>query len=495
MRSTNRKNLLILPVAAALSMMFSIAADAASGKFQFVSGEVKIKLASGEIRNAAKGMEINEGDMVLSGMPGLAQLKMEDGGTIVVRPNTRFTVQTYRFNGKEDGTERATYKLDQGSVRAITGQIGKTNKQNYLIQTPTASIGVRGTDHEPAYIPKKEDIEYLNAPPGTYDKVNVGETYIETQGGLVVVKPNSVGYVEDEFAVPTILPALPAFYNQFAATGSTTIAANLNNSYLLGSNSNSNTIFGPNDAARSQNPSALLLALSTDAGTNLSTTNVVAPLPAVEQLARADLGANTQVLGNGFTKIEQTRNLSFGTGNATLAESGSNAGLAVNWGRWENGYTVEGENTIGSLHVVNAARFTSSAELAALPITATYNVVNATRPTDELGRVGDLTKLSANVNFATQNITDYALSATNSGRQWDAKGEGTFGQFLSNGNGMKLNGLCNGCQMDAAGNPITSSANGFAKGAFIGSQAQGMITTYGLQANDKGISGAAVLQR
>jgi FecR protein len=495
MQSTNRKNLFILPIAAAISMVFSIAADAASGKFQFVSGEVKIKLASGEIRNATKGMEINEGDMVLSGMPGLAQLKMEDGGTIVVRPNTRFTVQTYRFNGKEDGTERATYKLDQGSVRAITGQIGKTNKQNYLIQTPTASIGVRGTDHEPAYIPKKQDIEYLNAPAGTYDKVNVGETYIETQGGLVVVKPNSVGYAEDEFAVPTILPALPAFYNQFAATGGTTTAGNFNNSLLLGPNSNNNTIFGPDDAASIQKTSTLVRSLTTDTGTNLSARNVAAPLPPVAQLTRADLGVYTQVLDSGFTKIAQTRKLSFGSSNATLAESGSNAGLAVNWGRWENGYTVEGENTTGSLHVVNAARLTSSSELSALPITATYNIVNATRPTDELGRVGDLTKLSANVNFATQKITDYAISATNSGRQWDAKGNGTFGQFLSSNGGLRLNGLCTGCQIDAAGNQITSSANGSAKGAFVGSQAQGVITTYGLQSNDKGISGAAVLQR
>ncbi len=495
MQSTNRKNLLILPVAAALSMVFSIAADAASGKFQFVSGEVKIKLASGEIRNAAKGMEINEGDMVLSGMPGLAQLKMEDGGTIVVRPNTRFTVQTYRFNGKEDGTERATYKLDQGSVRAITGQIGKTNKQNYLIQTPTASIGVRGTDHEPAYIPKKEDIEYLNAPPGTYDKVNVGETYIETQGGLVVVKPNSVGFAEDEFAVPTILPALPAFYNQYAATGGTTIAGNLSNSFLLGPNLNKNTMFGPDDVASFQNMSALPQPLNTDAGTNLSTRNIAAPLPPVTQLTRADLGVYTQVLNNGFTKIEQTRKLSFGTSNATIAESGSNAGLAVNWGRWENGYTVEGGNITGSLHVINAARFTSSSELAALPITATYNMVNATRPTDELGRVGDLTKLCANVNFATQKINDYAILANNSGRQWTANGNGTFVEFVSSNNGLKLSGLCNGCQVDVAGNQITSSANGFAKGAFIGSQAQGMITTYGIQSNDKGISGAAVLQR
>ncbi len=500
MQSANRKNLLVLPIAAAISMMFSIAADAASGKFQFVSGEVKIKLASGETRVAVKGMEINEGDMVLSGMPGLAQLKMEDGGTIVVRPNTRFTVQTYRFNGKEDGTERATYKLDQGSVRAITGQIGKTNKQNYLIQTPTASIGVRGTDHEPAYIPKKDDIEYLNAPPGTYDKVNVGETYIETQGGLVVVKPNSVGYAEDEFSVPTILPALPAFYNQFAANGggtSNTVAS----SSTVGQGSSVAT--GTMGSGSFATNASLTQPIYTDTGTNLSSTVIEALLPPVSQSTRADLAAFTQVRNNGFTQVEQSRNLNFAPNTAVLAESGSNPALGVNWGRWDNGYAIEGKTTTGSLHVVNAARFTTSAELRALPITASYQLVNAsnptlvnaTRPTDELGRAGELIKLSANVNFATQKITDYSIASTSAGRQWNASGNGTFGQFLSSNNGLRLDGSCVGCQVDAAGSQITSSANGFAKGAFIGSRAQGIVTTYGLQSNDKGVSGAAVLQR
>jgi FecR protein len=492
MRTDNCKFVLLLPLIGAFAMAFSGATLAASGKFQFVNGDVRVKSQSGEIRAAVKGMEINEGDMILSGLPGLAQLKMEDGGTIVVRPNTRLTIATYRFNGKEDGSERATYKLDQGSVRAITGQIGKTNKQNYLIQTPTASIGVRGTDHEPAYIPKKEDIEYLNARPGTYDKVNVGETYIETQGGLVVIKPNSVGYAEDEFAVPTILPSLPSFYNQFSSNGSLSagaLAAGASGSSGVDSNSLVSSF-----AAERASSSDLKRPIFTDVGTNLSNNNIAAPLPSVASSRTAMVGAFTSVAANGFTQIEQGRNLQFKSNNASLVDVGSDAALAVNWGRWDNGYAVEGKDTTGSLHVINAARLTSSSELAALPMTATFNLVNGTRPTDELGRAGELTKLSANVNFATQKITDYTLAANNSGRQWEAKGNGTFGDFLSSNNGLRLNGLCTGCQADASG-PITSSANGFAKGAFVGSQAQGMITTYGLQANEKGISGAAVLRR
>lgn len=471
MKPENTKIKRLAPLFAALIVALSHTAFAASGKFQFVSGDVRVQTKTGEIVSVVKGSDVNEGDVIFSGSPALAQLKMDDGGTLVVRANTRLTISTYRFNGKEDGTERATYRLDRGSVRAITGQIGNTNKQNYLIQTPTASIGVRGTDHEPAFIPKNDD-GYLGAKPGTYDKVNTGETYIETKGGLVIVKPNSVGYAEDELSVPMLLPSMPGFYNKSAKKG-------------FGSSADAASAGGGAEEG-SQRP---ILANN---GTNLSTADVVVP---DSNGGVATLAAYTEAKKGGGLKIEHERNLKFDSNRALLADRGSNSALGVNWGRWDNGFLIDGKDLRGSLHFVNASNLTTPTQLAAiLPITATYNFVGGTRPTDELGRVGDLTSISAKVNFATQKITDYNLSATNSGRTWDGSGSGTFGQFLSSNDGLRLNGLCTGC-IDGFGNPVTSTANGFAKGAFVGSQAQGLITTYGLQSNDQGISGAAVLQR
>jgi len=72
--------------------------------------------------------------------------------------------------------------------------IGRRNKSNYLVNTPTAKIGIRGTDHEPYYVPSPAPGETLPAPPGTYNKVNVGETVIRTPGGTVVVGANQIGF-------------------------------------------------------------------------------------------------------------------------------------------------------------------------------------------------------------------------------------------------------------------------------------------------------------
>ncbi|MEO5862126.1 MAG: FecR family protein [Burkholderiales bacterium] len=522
MKPANNKTTRLAPLCAALVLALSDFAVAASGKFQFVSGDVRVQTKTGEIIAVAKGTEVNEGDVIFSGSPALAQLKMDDGGTLVVRPNTRLTITTYRFNGAEDGAERATYRLDRGSVRAITGQIGKRNKQNYLIQTPTASIGVRGTDHEPAFIPKNED-GYPGAKPGTYDKVNAGETYIETKGGLVVVKPNSVGYAENELSVPTILPFMPSFYNKMAKKGSASSrAVAMPRPGVVGAR---------RLASASGTEAVIQLPILIKSGSNLSAVDVVAPDLGSPDVGPPDVGSpdvgspdvgvpdvgvpDVGVPGSAggvatlaaytdakkstaLTQIEQVRNLKFDPSGAALAESGSSSELGVNWGRWDNGFEIEGKDPRGSLHFLNTSNLTTRSQIAAmLPITATYNLVGGTRPTDELGRVGDLTAISANVNFATQKITDYTLSANNSGRTWDARGNGTFGQFLSSSEGLRLNGLCTGCRTDDddPGRSVTSTANGFAKGAFVGSQAQGLITTYGIRANEKGISGAAVLKR
>jgi FecR protein len=462
----------LAPLGAAL-VFFAFSCDtvAASGRFQFVSGDVRVQSKTGKVLIVTKGTEVGEGDVIISGEPALAQLKMEDGGMLVVRAKTRLTISTYRFNGAEDGTERATYRLDRGSVRAITGQIGKTNKQNYLIQTPTASIGVRGTDHEPAFIPKNDD-GYDGAKPGTYDKVNTGETYIETKAGLVVVKPNSVGFAEDEWSVPTILPSIPGFYNKFAKKGAA--------SPEMATSSGLENVAARGPASTSASGTDVQRPIHTADGTNLSTVNVVLPK---SENGFATLAAYTDAKKNsGFTKIEQTRDLKFDPGLGVKTDTGNNSDLGVNWGRWEKGFVIDGVDSRGSLHFLSTSNLTTQTQLAAMP-------------TDELGRVGDLTKISANVNFSTQQITDYTLSANSSGRTWDVYGSGTFGQFLSGNNGVRLDGMCTGCSTDAAGNSITSTANGFAKGAFVGSQAQGLITTYGLQANEKGISGAAVLKR
>jgi hypothetical protein len=99
--------------------------------------------------------------------------------------------------------------LVKGSFRSITGWIGKNNPARYKIITPTATAGVRGTDHEPLVIPEGS----TEGEPGTYDRVHAGSSYIEGKTGRVDVAAGKVGH----FAAhgrdrPRVLDQVPQFF-------------------------------------------------------------------------------------------------------------------------------------------------------------------------------------------------------------------------------------------------------------------------------------------
>lgn len=203
----------LLAVFALLGVWAGQALASTAGVFQFVAGDVRVVLAEGSERPAAKGSPISVGDTVATARASVAQIKMGDGAIIVVQPDSRLTVAEYRYAGKEDGTEKVQFRLEQGGFRSVTGAIGHTNKGNYLIETPIAHIGVRGTDHESWYFPAPVSLNGVSTEAGLYNKVNVGLTYIQTPSGEVAIAPNQVGYAASALDQPHLLGAMPGFFN------------------------------------------------------------------------------------------------------------------------------------------------------------------------------------------------------------------------------------------------------------------------------------------
>lgn len=177
---------------------------AVAGRFQFVAGDVRIVSADGRERQAIKGGEVNEKESILSGKTGSAQLRMIDDGIVAVRADTTLRIDEYKFADREDGTERGFFSLLKGGFRSITGLIGRGNKDNYGIRTPSATIGIRGTDHETVHLTSARS----NLPEGTYNKVNTGATVVN--GTLVGV--NQVAYAPNLGTPATLLPHAPPIF-------------------------------------------------------------------------------------------------------------------------------------------------------------------------------------------------------------------------------------------------------------------------------------------
>jgi hypothetical protein len=177
---------------------------AVAGRFQFVAGDVRIVSTDGRERPAIKGGEVNEKESILSGKTGSAQLRMIDDGIVAVRPETALRIDEYKFADKEDGTERGFFSLLKGGFRSITGLIGRGNRDNYSIRTPSATIGIRGTDHETIHL----TAALPNLPAGTYNKVNTGATVING----TLVGANQVAYAPSLGTPATLLPHIPPIF-------------------------------------------------------------------------------------------------------------------------------------------------------------------------------------------------------------------------------------------------------------------------------------------
>lgn len=279
---------------ALLSAYPIIATADVAGRFQFVAGEVRIIANDGKERLAQKGQEVNEGETVLTAPKASAQLKMVDGGLLALRPDTQLKMVTYTFHGKEDGSEKAVFSLLKGGLRAISGLIGKTNKENYAIQTPTATIGIRGTDHEPMVVlPPPPGMVAAN-PPGTYDKVNVGVTSLTTQAGTTLIANNQVGFAPSPTQPPVLLPKMPNFYQ--ASTSPRATQDQKRQEQVASDTSGEKSRDQPSaaDQPASEKPDAGQAATSSPAA--LMPTSVVAPpitTPTTTVLTGTDESGNT----------------------------------------------------------------------------------------------------------------------------------------------------------------------------------------------------------
>ena len=131
--------------AAVLGLAAAGEALAAAGWVDFAAGGATITDARGRSRAAAKGDDVDPGDTLRTGVGGRVQIHFTDGAYVSLQPGSEFAVKDYNFEGRTDGSERGFFSLARGAMRAVTGLIGRVNRNRYQIATPTATIGIRGT--------------------------------------------------------------------------------------------------------------------------------------------------------------------------------------------------------------------------------------------------------------------------------------------------------------------------------------------------------------
>lgn len=75
-----------------------------------------------------------------------AKLTFEDNTTVNITEQSKVVIDDFVYDPKNKDAGKLSMKMVQGTARYASGQIAKNNPQAVNIQTPTATVAVRGTD-------------------------------------------------------------------------------------------------------------------------------------------------------------------------------------------------------------------------------------------------------------------------------------------------------------------------------------------------------------
>jgi hypothetical protein len=123
---------------------FSVSATERSGVLKNIEGDVKI-IRDGKSLIALPGAALLEGDRIVTGRNSAAAATLRDGTVVSAGPNASLDVTHFIYDEK---TQNGSLLLNliQGTMRLVTGIMGKTNPELVKVTTPTSVVGVRGTD-------------------------------------------------------------------------------------------------------------------------------------------------------------------------------------------------------------------------------------------------------------------------------------------------------------------------------------------------------------
>ena len=98
-----------------------------------------------EARFLAKGDPVAEGEVISTSGRGYAVIGLRDGTRMTLRPGTSFAVEQL---SQKPGEESLAMNLLRGGLRAVTGLISKAGPNRVRLVTPTATVGIRGTEFD-----------------------------------------------------------------------------------------------------------------------------------------------------------------------------------------------------------------------------------------------------------------------------------------------------------------------------------------------------------
>ena len=120
----------------------ALAADI--GLVKVAKGEVHIQRGATKVA-ATVGAPLRASDVLVTGANGSAGVTFTDNSLVSLGPNSVFAIDKYRFDTTTHAGEFEG-NLRQGRLAAVSGKMVKQSPESMKIRTPSAIMGVRGTE-------------------------------------------------------------------------------------------------------------------------------------------------------------------------------------------------------------------------------------------------------------------------------------------------------------------------------------------------------------
>ena len=126
-----------------LSTLLSINCWASIGAVSELKGNASITRDKSSI-DVKQKTSVNSMDIVQTGA-GVVGIDFDDDTKVRVTENSKLIIDDFVYDTQKKGTGKLALKIAMGTVRYASGNIAHENNKNVAVNTPTATIAVRGT--------------------------------------------------------------------------------------------------------------------------------------------------------------------------------------------------------------------------------------------------------------------------------------------------------------------------------------------------------------
>jgi hypothetical protein len=114
------------------------------GQIKISKGDVAIERA-GQTVPGAVGARLQSADVIKTGSDGSVGITMSDNSLLSAGPNSVLSLDKYAFDTTTNQGQFDS-SLRKGSLSVVSGRIAKQSPDAMTVRTPTAILGVRGTE-------------------------------------------------------------------------------------------------------------------------------------------------------------------------------------------------------------------------------------------------------------------------------------------------------------------------------------------------------------